>query len=95
MAKKTRPTKEDHIELGKDLARLHADLQSWSVWLSWKYPRNHQAVVQLHKAVDALSRAKSEMDNEVHKQFLGTPEFDYVRYWYYPQRDPLTGEFIY
>src|SRR5690606_31086026 len=46
MAKKTRPTKEDHIELGKDLARLHADLQAWSVWLSWKYPRNHQAVVR-------------------------------------------------
>lgn len=76
---KTRPTAEEHQQVGQRLNTVHEELVSLLVFLDRKYPHSDPFIQLLERAVRAVDKARCQGDNAACREHPNT--FDTC--WYY------------
>lgn len=76
---KTRPTAEEHEQIGSRLNAIHSELQSLHVFLDGKYPRTERFVQLVESATRAVDKARCEGDNAACREHSG----EFSTHWYY------------
>lgn len=62
---------ERHVEVGRRLYELHAELQALHVEVSRAYPVNSTQVRRLNSTCDRLNAARSALDDAVYREHDG------------------------
>jgi hypothetical protein len=73
-------TFEQHVEAGRELAALSDTLSRRYIAVANAYPKNARFTSSLHRSLDALRRARSELDDQLARDFPA--QFD--THIYYP-----------